>query len=287
MDTLTAINTNALTAFKSTVSLLTFHNIESPENEALYIFKYALGISDADMIVSNPSLDDDQLLKLESILKRRANREPIQYILGETEFYGLSIKVREGVLIPRPETELLVEAVIKSSDADTKAVLDLCCGSGAITLAIAKNLPNALVIGVDISGVAIECSETNKGLLSIENAEFVKGDLFTEVDGRSFDIIVSNPPYIKSNDIPNLQSEVRDWEPSLALDGGLDGLEFYKKIIHFASGHLKAEGLLALELGEGQCDSVKSFAVSEGFEVLYVLKDYAGIDRVLLLGRPE
>ena len=206
-------------------------------------------------------------------MKERLTGRPLWYCVGDTEFYGYKIKVDERALIPRPETEELVEHALKTLD-ETKTVLDLCTGSGAIAVAIAKK-SGAKVTASDISLKALELAEENAEMNGAE-LEFIKGDLFENLQGRKFDVIVTNPPYVKRGDIDKLQREIREFEPVLALDGGEDGLEFYKRIAAEAKEHINAGGYLFAECGEDQANDVASM-----FENAEIIKDINGKDRIV------
>lgn len=214
--------------------------------------------------------------KIWQITDERCTGRPLWYCIGDTEFYGYKIKVDERVLIPRPETELLVENALKSID-ESKYVLDLCTGSGAIAIAVKKKT-NAKVCAVDVSEGAIELASENARLNNVE-IEFLLSDLFTGLDGKKFDVIISNPPYIKRDDIATLQREVKDFEPTLALDGGIDGYDFYKKIAKHAKEYLNAGGALYLECGIGQAEEICKML--DGFTTVEIIKDYENIDRIV------
>ncbi len=228
----------------------------------------------------------EEYLKL---IEKRAKGYPIQYILGHTEFMGLDFHLEEGVLVPRPDTEILVQYVldqIESKYQETKVkVLDLGIGSGAISLSIANYAPNSFVYGVDIGDIPIKVANINKERFGLNNVEFIKGDLFQPLDPslkKSFHIIASNPPYIPKDVILGLQTEVRDYEPRLALDGGEDGLDFYRMITSRAKEFLVDNGLLIYEIGYDQGLDVKNIMLDYGFKEIVVLKDLQGLDRVVL-----
>lgn len=229
-------------------------------------------------------------LKFIEIMKRRSHGYPIQYLLGEKEFMGLDFYVEEGVLIPRPDTEILVEYLIhyiniNHKDKEVK-VLDIGIGSGAISLSIAKFCPNVFVYGVDIGDIPIKVASINKDRFNLSNVEFVQGDMFEplkDIDRNiKFNIIVSNPPYIPKDDIEKLQTEVKDFEPRLALDGGIDGLDFYKRISEEAKDYLYKDGLLIYEIGYNQSNMVEEILLKNNFKDIKILKDYQGFDRVIM-----
>ncbi len=271
--------------FKGAVKTLRNSGIPYPEKEVQEMFS-AIGINPVELIKENPVLNTGELKKLNEFIERRKKREPLQYILGYTYFLDLKIKTHRGVLIPRPETELLVLEVVKEVEkAGLKApvILDLCTGTGAIALGIGNVLKDSLVYGVDISEKAISIAKENAELNGIKNVIFLQGDLFEPFKGKDmqFDIITANPPYIKTDDINDLEPEVRDWEPLEALNGGEDGLKFYRIILTEAPTYLKKGGLLILELGAGLYKEVISLAKLNRFTELSIVKDLNGIERIL------
>lgn len=221
-------------------------------------------------------------------IDKRACGYPFQYLIKEKEFMGLDFHIEEGVLIPRPDTEVLVEYIldyikINYNDENIK-ILDLGSGSGAISLSIAHYAPNSYVYGVDIGDVPLKVANINKERFKLTNVEFLKGDIFEPfMNGNyKFHIIVSNPPYIPSLDIEKLQIEVKDYEPKLALDGGEDGLDFYRRIVKQAKDFLVKDGLLIFEIGYNQGSDVRLLLENDGFFNIEILKDLQGLDRVVL-----
>lgn len=213
--------------------------------------------------------------KINAYVKERISGRPLWYIVGNTEFYGFTLDVDERVLIPRPETEELVEHALKDINENSE-VLDLCTGSGAIAIAV-KKLTNAKVTAVDISDKAIELAKSNARKNNAE-IEFVLSDMFDGIGERKFDVIISNPPYIRSDDIQTLDKEVKSFEPILALDGGNDGLDYYRKIFQNASKYLKNCGVLYLECGINQAQEIAD--MFNGYET-EIIKDINGIDRII------
>lgn len=226
--------------------------------------------------------EDNLFLKL---INERLNNRPIAYIVGNREFMGLDFYVQEGVLIPRPDTEILVEEVIEiGKNKDEIEILDIGTGSGAITVSLAKYLDNANLTSVDISEIALEVGKKNAISNNVDNKiEFIKSNLFTEIDkNKKFDIIVSNPPYIRKKDVETLESQVKDFEPYTALEGGEDGLDFYRKITEQAKLYLKENGVLAYEVGHDQSEDVSKLMEINGYTNIYTKKDLQGIDRVVI-----
>lgn len=218
-------------------------------------------------------------------IERLKQGEPIQYIIGKTEFYGLEFTVNPSVLIPQPDTEILVEEVIDIYNKNYRikntkiSILDLCTGSGAIAISLKKNLNNVEVFASDISKKALEVAKKN-AIQNKTEINFIESNLFEKIEEK-FDIIVSNPPYIESDVLKTLSEEVKH-EPVLALDGGEDGLDFYKKIAKEAKDYLKENGILALEIGFNQKESVIKLLEQEGYSSIYSKKDYGGNDRIVV-----
>ena len=229
------------------------------------------------------SEDEEQLFN--KFINERLNNRPIAYIVENREFMGLDFFVKEGVLIPRPDTEVLVEEVIElAKKKDAKNILDIGTGSGAITISLAKYLENVKVTSVDISDIALEIGKRNAISNEVDDRiNFVKSDLFTNIDKETkFDIIVSNPPYIKREVIDTLDKQVKDYEPYNALEGGVDGLDFYRAITKQAKNYLKKGGILAYEVGHDQSEDVSKLMEMDGYTNIYTLKDLQQIDRVVI-----
>lgn len=212
---------------------------------------------------------------------------PIQYIIGKTEFFGLDFVVNEGVFIPRPETEILVETAIdliyelRVTGYELR-ILDLCTGSGNIAIALTKNIPDCKIVASDVCDEALEVAAANARLKGASGRiEFVKGDLFENLEGK-FDMIASNPPYVARYEFDGLEKEVL-MEPRIALDGGEDGLDFYRGIAKDVSRYLKKNGYLIMEIGYGQCPAIKDIIEVEGkIKILRIIKDHNDIDRVIV-----
>ncbi|HAD54837.1 MAG TPA: peptide chain release factor N(5)-glutamine methyltransferase [Lachnospiraceae bacterium] len=217
-------------------------------------------------------------------IRQRAEHIPLQQLTGEQDFMGLTFSVNEHVLIPRQDTEILVEEVLKELH-DRMRILDMCTGSGCILLSLLHYSNDCEGLGVDLSAEALEVAERN--VLKVltpekaEHAHFLQSDLFEKVEGK-FEIIVSNPPYIASAEVEKLMPEVRDHEPRMALDGTEDGLHFYRRIIKEAGKHLVNSGMLFFEIGYDQGQAVSELMRTGGYREVQVVQDYAGLDRVVL-----
>ncbi len=225
------------------------------------------------------ALSEEVLSGFREIIEKRGERIPVQLLTGHTDFMGLDFLVSEKVLIPRIDTEFLVEEAMTEVD-DGSYVLDMCTGSGCVLLSLMKYKNAVTGVGADISPFALSLARENAKRLSIENAEFIESDLFSNVEGR-FDHILCNPPYIKSEVIDTLMDEVRLHEPWNALDGGEDGLMFYRRIADEASDHLCSGGHLFLEIGYDEGDQVSKILEDVGYRNIRVIKDYSGNERVV------
>lgn len=254
-------------------------DIAEADLDAAYLLEYVLHIDRMTFL-----LDREKEVSLEDAnrymeqIEIRAKHIPLQHITGEQEFMGYSFKVNEHVLIPRQDTEVLVEQVAKL--ADGKRVLDVCTGSGCIILSLDKLCNLTKAVGVDLSTKALKVARENGNRLA-GSVEWIESDLFTNVTG-TFDIIVSNPPYIETKVIDGLMEEVRCHEPMMALDGGEDGLYFYRKIVEESGKYLSDNGYLCFEIGYNQGEEVKTLMENAGFRDCQVIKDLAGLNRVVM-----
>jgi len=248
-------------------------------NEIFIILEYVLDKTKATILTElNYELKDSEKEKIMKIAQRRENKEPLQYIVHNQYFYGNKFYVDENVLIPRADTEILVEEVLKKLTAESK-VLDLCTGSGCIAVSLKKAKNTIDVTASDISSNALTIAMINAKINNV-NVNFVKSDLFANIN-QKYDIIVSNPPYIKKADMDCLQEEVK-CEPALALDGGSDGLDFYKQIILNAKSYLNKNGAVALEIGYNQAEEVKNILEENNYKNIKIIKDYGNNDRVVI-----
>lgn len=238
---------------------------------------------------------EEQAQKLRAYVTERMTHKPCQYILGTQDFMGMEFATAPEVLIPRPETELLVEQACEKLEklrekkrkqtGDRKLrVLDMCCGSGCIGISVAKLVSDVSVDLADISDAAIILTKKNRERLQAD-CTVIQTDLFAQVEEK-YDMIISNPPYIRTDEIPKLMAEVRDFEPHLALDGKADGLYFYDKIIREAREHLYEDGYILFEIGQDQLDAVRGLLVENGYTGIKRMKDYAGLDRIVMAQYP-
>jgi release factor glutamine methyltransferase len=262
--------------------------IPEPEKEAELILTAASGVDRVSLYRDDPEPATRGVEQARAMAARRGQREPLAYILGRAEFYGLPVAVGPGVLVPRPETELLVDVTLKRLNLPGEGLrlLDLCTGSGCLAAALARHLPSAMVVASDASARALRFARETVELNGLENVELREGNLFKPVAGERFDAIVSNPPYVRTGDIEGLEPEISRWEPREALDGGADGLGLYHAIMPEAPEHLVPGGLIVLEMGLGQAGAVSGLAREAGFSDVSLLRDYCGVERVLLAGRP-
>lgn len=255
--------------------------VENPRLEAEWMLCEALSLDRVGLYLNfDKPLNDAELAAFRGMVQRRAKREPLQYILGSQEFMGLDFLVTPAVLIPRHDTEVLVAEAVQRG-AGIHSILDIGTGSGCVAVALAKSLPEAEVSSVDVSAEALAVARGNAEKNQVA-VRFFHGSLFEPLAGRRFDMIVSNPPYIPAAEIATLQQEVRGFEPLGALDGGADGLDFYRSIVSGAPEHLTPGGWLLFEVGAGQAPQVLELLRAGGFPVdCFSQTDPAGIERVV------
>lgn len=227
---------------------------------------------------------------LEGFVTRLLEGEPLQYVLGETVFMGHPFKVDRRALIPRPETELLVEAVLKNEGLwhkELPCVADIGTGSGCIAISLTMASPRARFQAVDISPAALDLARENARALGVEDRiDFIQGDLLEPLDPESLDAIVSNPPYVATSEYARLPREIHDHEPPMALEGGRDGLSVISRLVQQAATRLKSGGILLMEIGENQAVQVRELMEAAGFFNVEILKDLAGQDRIAVCGKP-
>ena len=273
----------------ATGEYLARRKLDSPRLMAELLIGHVLGLDRIRLYTSyDRPVNDDERARLRDLVKRAGEGEPVQYLVGVAHFYSLELIVTPAVLIPRPETETLVESVLRrvkllGKTHESLRVLDVCCGSGAIGLALAKNLPKASVVSGDVSGEAAEVARRNVDKLGLgDRVEVRVGDLLEVVaGGAAFDLIAANPPYIPSGDIDSLDRNVRDHEPRLALDGGPDGLDLVRRLLAEASPHLVDGGSMYVELQHDQGPRAAELAKGAGWGTAEVVRDLEGRDRVL------
>ena len=267
--------------------------VESPRLQIELLLAHVLRMPRMKLYLNfDRVLAETELETLRGLVKRRSEREPLQHIVGSTSFCGLEISVNRDVLVPRPETELLAEqavAFLMPLTDRNLTVLDFGTGSGCLAAAIAMKLPAVIVHALDVSESALRMARENVLRLGVgDRVVFHSGDGFGVVPVElRFDLVVSNPPYIASAEIETLEPEVRDFDPRLALDGGADGLDFYRRLAVETGSRLNSGGKLMLELGDGQAGAVSELLTQHGWTVEGVLKDYPGRERILIARRNE
>ena len=257
--------------------------IEDYVFEAKQIIKYVTGYTNKEILLNyTEELNGFQKDCMEAVLKERLKRYPLQYILGFWDFYGRRFKVGPGVLIPRQDTEIVAETCLELlKDINNPEILDLCAGTGCIGITLAAEREDSSVVLVEKYTEPIKYLEENIKQNAPENAKLLKGDVFEKIGSdRKYDLIVSNPPYIKSGDIENLQPEVK-FEPASALDGGEDGLDFYRFIAKEYKNSLNPGGRLVFEIGFDEAEAVKSILESNGYKDITIKKDYYENERVI------
>ena len=262
------------------------HGIVSPRINAELLLSSILNCKRLDLYLAfDKPLSDDEQEKYRNFLKRRGKFEPLQYITGSVEFYGIEIKVNPSVLIPRAETEILIDTVIEQvKKEDEINILDIGCGSGNISIALAANIPNCKVFGTDISKVALKISMENAEANGVKNKiEFYQKDILTDdfSDLPKMDVIVSNPPYVSEEKFAMLQNEIKFFEPNIAVTDFSDGYKFYRAISERAKQLLKPGGKIFFELSENQHIKVKEIMEANGIKEIKINKDYLNIERVI------
>ena len=261
--------------------------IESSRLDAQVLLAEAAHSDRAALLAGSIEVTPEVAARFDALITRRAAHEPVAYILGRREFYSLEFEVTPDVLIPRPHTETLVDAALEYIAAKPRSrVLDIGTGSGAIAIAVAANAADASVVATDISAAALEVARRNAARCRVApRITFVRADIFSPLDNSpalgTFDLVISNPPYIVDDEVAYLDADIRDFEPHLALLGGADGLDFFRRIADKAKAHLHEDGLLALEVGAGQDTAVAEILNKAGMHPVRVINDLDGIARVI------
>ena len=264
------------------ISVLKDSGNDNPYFEAHLIFRHVLKLSPTDLVLSrNKGISVLDVELIDEYVKRRVNHEPLQYILKSQEFMGLDFYVDENVLIPRQDTEILVEHILEHFKSDAISCIDFGTGSGCIAISIARFNKKAFVKAVDISKKALDVAKKNAQINEVsDRVSFEEADIFEYESYGRYDLIVSNPPYIRKEDILGLQNDVKNFEPALALDGGESGLMYYERIIKIAPKLLKSGGMLAFEIGYDQAEEVKRM-MECNFSDIKIIKDLCGNNRVV------
>ena len=276
-----------LDAVKLSEDYLHNKGIESPRANAELLLASILNCKRLDLYLKfDRPLKESERLKYREFISRRAKHEPLQYIVGNVEFYGIELKVTPSVLIPRPETELLVETILeKYKDSIAISILDIGTGSGNISIALAKNIPGAQVTSIDISNEALDIAKENAMQNEVsKNIEFCQLDILNgSMDSlnQKYDLIVSNPPYVNKEDYKNLESEINEFEPDLAVTDFDDGYKFYRRICQVSKNLLNINGKLFVEIAQGQASKVIEIFSKNDFVNIQIIKDYAEIDRIV------
>jgi release factor glutamine methyltransferase len=267
------------------------HNIQTAKIDTEVILADVLKISRVSLITKqNTVLNQGQEDLFAKFIKRRKQQEPVAYILNKKEFWNENYYVDKRVLIPRPETEILIEMLLKKVKDKSKVfqILDLGCGSGCLLISCLKEFNKSLGLGIDISSLALEVAKKNIQSHKINSrAKLLKLDLFKLDIKKKFDFILSNPPYLTSSEYRNLSKDVKDYEPKQALVGGFDGILYYKKIISFSKSSLKKNGFLALEIGDGQYKEIKKLLTNHSFRILDKYQLIDGEIRCILASKIE
>jgi len=283
-----------LTTIQWATPYLKSHHIDSPRLTVEILLAHALGVERMDLYINfDRPLNSGELSIFKSVIKRRLNREPVAYITGKKEFFGLELAVSKDVLIPRPETEFLVEKALEfipdGSPVKPMKIMDMGTGSGAVIIALSKNRPGHNYFASDISFSALVTAKANAEKFGANGIRFFAGDWFSPLRplGCDFELIVSNPPYISSGEIPHLASEINH-EPKSALDGGVDGMDAIRTLIRSSSEYLKKGAMMLLEIGYDQRDRVEREIIKScRFELIKFVKDYGGHDRIAVIRKAK
>lgn len=282
------------------INTLQSNNVSDADFDAFALLEYVTGVSKSDFFFKkSDEISDSCYERYIELIERRSKREPLQHITNRQNFFGYDFYVDSNVLIPRQDTEVLIEKILEVIEANFNveissdiSILDMCTGSGCIAITMYKELIkrgfNIDATAVDLSKDALAVTEKNVenlvGIKALNNTfHIIESDIFSNINNnRSYDLIVSNPPYIPTRDIEKLEPEVRDYDPIMALDGDTDGLRFYRRIIEESSNYLNNNGFIAFEIGYNQGDDVKSLLEEKGYKDIHIYKDLGGLDRVII-----
>ena len=275
-----------LEAIKLSTEYLEKKDVESARANAEILLAEILNCKRLDLYLTfDKPLKENELNLYREFIRKRGTRIPLQYIVGNVEFFGFKLVVNENVLIPRPETEQLVEKIIQDyTRIENLTILDIGVGSGNISIALSNNLKNCKVVGIDISQMALEIAKVNsEKYLSENKVEFKLFDILKDnlANLGKFDLIISNPPYISNQDFEALEPELKNFEPRIALTDSSDGFSFYKKIISASKELLNMNGKLYFEMGKDQFQKIDSLMKENGFKNINIIKDYSGIERII------
>lgn len=275
-----------LDSIKLSTEYLEKKGVESPRLNAELLLADILKCKRLDLYLKyDQPLSEDEINKYREYISRRAKREPLQYIIGKVDFFGLELKINKSVLIPRPETEILVETIInREKDKNSLLILDIGTGSGNIAIALAKSLSQSKIVAVDVSNEALKVAEENVNKHNVINQiELVRKNILEDTNfyNLKFDIIVSNPPYVSINEYQSLQEEIILYEPQIAVTDNDDGLKFYRKISEIADKNLKTGGRIYLEIGAGRSEQIENILTTTGFSNIQFVKDYQQINRIV------
>jgi release factor glutamine methyltransferase len=273
---------NVYSLLKRAGTFLKSKGFSGPESDAEVLLSFVLQTKRSKLpLMRSQKLTDIQVSQYEECILRRSKREPVAYITGFAGFMDFEFKVNKNVLIPRPETEILVETALKLAKKENKnSVLDLCTGSGCISVSLARLGKFKDITASDISSSALEIAKENAWTNGVLDIDFVKSDAFGEISGRNFDIIVSNPPYVSHEEYDALEPELK-YEPEIALVAEDSGLFFYKEIAGKAGTYLKDDGFILIELNAYKADEIKQIFSTGGYKNIEIIKDYAGLLRIL------
>jgi release factor glutamine methyltransferase len=279
-----------LEGIQKSAEFLAKKSIESPRLQAELLLAHVLGLERMNLYLNfERALAPAEVDRFRDLIRRRGQREPLQHIVGSTSFCGLELAVNRHVLVPRPETELLAEAgwtFLSTHNPQPSTALDFGTGSGCLAIALAVKSPDARVHALDLSADALEIAKQNAARHQVlQRIQFVCGDGFAALpEGSRFDLIISNPPYVATAEIESLEPEVRDYDPRSALDGGADGLDFYRRFAVDARPFLRTGGRLMLEFGDSQADAIRSIFETQNWVVEAVKEDYSRRPRIVVVG---